>query len=106
MSLAVTLSEMAQVFDEARRSGVTLRPQHYRVMSACLRQLAVTVGELEAGSPASPQPAPGVVVDLCDHLRAGPVTMGQLLGPNGRLAKVIPLPVVRIERHELPAGDA
>lgn len=108
MSVSLNLSGMADVFDAAHRYGKPMPPRLYRLMSACLRELSKQAAELETRAEAAVSldgsPAPNVV-DLSTIISSTPaVTMGQLLGPFGRAAEVIPLPVVRVERHE-PGGE-
>lgn len=104
MSVSLNLSGMADVFDAAHRYGKPMPPRLYRLMSACLRELSKQAADLEtraeASVPVEGAPAPNVV-DLGPILSSTPgITMGQLLGPFGRAAEVIPLPVVRVERRE------
>ncbi|QCI65659.1 hypothetical protein E8M01_16455 [Phreatobacter stygius] len=122
--LSDNLHQLADLFTAQGLARQALPARLVVLFGQVFRDLEQEALRLEAaGSPdwpvADPRPVPvgfedehdpalgAIVIDLAEIFRRESLNMGQMIGPRGVLAAtVIPLPVVRIERHQPDGGAA
>jgi hypothetical protein len=122
-TLSNILSDMADIFARAARTRRPLAPDMLGELGSGLDELAAEARRLEGcaqelatlrdeaaphpTNTVSRSPGPAKIIDLSEIFgRERALTVGRLIGPRGSLGGVVlPLPVVRIERHEDAASN-